>query len=101
MEKLLSKWPKQLGRFYRFDQYLEKRLSKLETRQLTSEIGILQTVLDGAYEKVYPLSTIKQYLPGKDTFKLLDTEGQIAIAGKRSPLSLLKGYLLQNEKLRN
>ena len=77
------------------------RLSKLETKQLNSEIGILQTILDGAYEKVYPLSTIKQYLAGKDTFKLLDTDGQDAIARKRSPLSLLKGYLLQNEKLRN
>ena len=103
MEKILQRWPKQLNRSIRFDQYLEKRLSSdsVPKEILQQEQRILQDILDGKYEKQYPLSLIKQYLPGKNTYKLLDTEGQEAISGKRSPFSILKGYMFKDEKLRN
>ena len=103
IQHLLQRWPKQLNRSIRFDQYLEKRLTsnKLSPSELEQEVKALNEVLDGTYEKKYPLKQIKQYLPGKNTYKLLDTEGQEAISGKRSPFSILKGYILQNEKLRN
>lgn len=90
----IKKWPKQLFREKRFDLYLEQKQIGPEEQKA------LDSLLNNELEKKYQLNLLKEYLPNPKVYKLLDKEGQSAIARRRSPFAMLKGYLFNNEKLR-
>jgi hypothetical protein len=90
----LQQWPKQVFREKRFDLYLEQKQIGPEERVA------LTALLNNEISKKYPLNVLKEFLPNPKVYKLLDKEGQSAIARRRSPFAMLKGYLFDNDKLR-